>query len=336
MNTLDGIRQREHLLPLVSVCMPTYNHENYIEEAINGVLEQKGCNIELIIANDYSSDNTLCICEKYQNLYPEKIQLISQPYNKGLVENTKECLFACSGKYIAICEGDDYWIHPFKLQKQISVLENDPTITLVHTNWTDYYQSEGKKRESARINNNNLVCEIKGGQQAVEAIINDEYSIRFSSVCFRKKILIDIYKKDPFLFNNRYTTLDVPLFMDFAFEGKLFFINEDHVMYRLLDESVSITKDIHKSTKFIKGCLYIYIHYVEKYQMRKSIKDTAIRRSLSSLLPYAFKYKDVTLAEEIKREVNKIGYKMRVGQYLCYWGCKNRLVHFLLSHILFR
>ena len=102
-----------------------YNHEKYIAQAIESVLEQKtNFPYRLIIADDHSTDGTPGICAEYARKYPETILCILQDLNYGIIRNY-ECAFnTCTAKYIAILEGDDYWIDSLKLQKQLSILEN--------------------------------------------------------------------------------------------------------------------------------------------------------------------------------------------------------------------
>lgn len=117
-------------LPLVSVVMITYQHEHYIIEAIRGILMQEYIGpIELIIANDKSPDQTNSIIENYfhENEIPKNVTVryTSHEINKGMMENFAWALSQAQGKYIAICEGDDYWIDPQKLQKQVDFLEKN-------------------------------------------------------------------------------------------------------------------------------------------------------------------------------------------------------------------
>ncbi len=112
----------------VSVCMITYNHENYIKEAIEAVLNQKTTfEIELIIANDNSPDSTDQIIKKIISEHPNgsKIIYTKNDTNIGMMPNFTKALKNCSGKYIALCEGDDYWTSDVKLQKQVDFLENN-------------------------------------------------------------------------------------------------------------------------------------------------------------------------------------------------------------------
>lgn len=115
---------------LVSVCMITYNHENFIKEAIDGVLMQKcNFNFELVIGEDSSSDMTRRMCLDYAISNPT-INLLTTEKNIGVMRNLIRTLMACNGKYIAICEGDDFWIDPLKLQKQVDFLEQNQEYVL--------------------------------------------------------------------------------------------------------------------------------------------------------------------------------------------------------------
>ncbi|MDI3520439.1 MAG: hypothetical protein PWR04_427 [Anaerophaga sp.] len=112
--------------PLVSVWMITYNHERYIAQAIEGVLMQKtNFKIELVIGEDCSTDNTAQIIKEYEKKYPQIIKPRFNQTNLGVIPNMIKTLNECTGKYIALCEGDDYWTDPYKLQKQVDFLEDN-------------------------------------------------------------------------------------------------------------------------------------------------------------------------------------------------------------------
>lgn len=122
--------------PKVSVCMITYNHENYIGDAIEGVLMQK-CNfeVELVVANDCSTDATDIIIEDILKNHQQAswIKYINHKENVGMMPNFIWVLNQCNSKYIALCEGDDYWTDPLKLQKQVDFLEGNKDCNLCFT-----------------------------------------------------------------------------------------------------------------------------------------------------------------------------------------------------------
>jgi glycosyltransferase involved in cell wall biosynthesis len=117
--------------PLVSVYMITYNHEKFIAQALDGILMQEvDFPYEIVIGEDKSTDRTRAVVCEYQRRHPDKIRLHLSRENlfrqklAGLGP-----LAACRGKYIAMCEGDDYWTDPQKLQKQVAVLEAEPEVS---------------------------------------------------------------------------------------------------------------------------------------------------------------------------------------------------------------
>jgi glycosyltransferase involved in cell wall biosynthesis len=127
----------EKIEPLVSVCIITYNHENFIAEAIEGVLMQEtSLPYEIIIAEDKSTDETREIVRDYQQRHPDTIRLrlaTENLYSKNKRYPAVGAREAARGKYIAQCEGDDYWTDPEKLQKQADFLEDHPDCTICYT-----------------------------------------------------------------------------------------------------------------------------------------------------------------------------------------------------------
>lgn len=118
--------------PIVSVCIFTYNHEKYIADCIESVLMQHtDFDFEVVIGEDYSTDSTRRICEKYLSNFPDKIRLLDRGKNLGICHNYFDTLQNCKSKYIAIIDGDDYWIDPLKLQLQYNYLEKNQDINLV-------------------------------------------------------------------------------------------------------------------------------------------------------------------------------------------------------------
>ena len=117
--------------PLVSVIVITYNHEPYITQTVEGILAQQGdFPIELIIGEDKSQDGTLAICLDYQQRRPNLVRVVTWHENVGANANFLRVWGRARGKYVAVCEGDDYWIDPNKLAKQVGVMEQAPRMTL--------------------------------------------------------------------------------------------------------------------------------------------------------------------------------------------------------------
>ena len=131
--------------PLVSICCITYNHEKFIEQSLDGFVMQKtNFAFEILVHEDASTDNTANIVKEYEKRYPQLFRCVYQTENQFLKQNVLiDILFKMSkGKYIAICEGDDYWNDPYKLQKQVDVLRSDSDCILTFHNTLDVTQEE--------------------------------------------------------------------------------------------------------------------------------------------------------------------------------------------------
>ena len=119
---------------MVSICCFAYNHEPYIRKCLDGFIMQKtNFEFEVLIHDDASTDNTTNIIKEYEEKYPDIIKPIYQTenqYSKGVSISRKFLNPLVKGKYIALCEGDDYWTDELKLQKQVDFLENNPEYTI--------------------------------------------------------------------------------------------------------------------------------------------------------------------------------------------------------------
>lgn len=121
--------------PLVSICVQTYQHKEFIKKCLDGILMQKTkFAFEILLGDDASTDGTREICLEYAQLYPDKIRLFLHNRENNIRINGYPTgrfnllynLYSAQGKYIALCEGDDYWTDPLKLQKQVDFLEGSP------------------------------------------------------------------------------------------------------------------------------------------------------------------------------------------------------------------
>lgn len=120
--------------PLVSVIILTYNHEKFIAQAIESVLAQKvNFEYDVIVANDCSTDNTDAVCQHYVKADP-RVRYHKHAHNVGLIANHQWSAKQAKGKYIAYCDGDDYWIDEYKLQRQVDYMEAHPECSLCYHN----------------------------------------------------------------------------------------------------------------------------------------------------------------------------------------------------------
>jgi glycosyltransferase involved in cell wall biosynthesis len=130
----------ENNLPLVSVAVITYNQKDFLQECIESILTQDYPNIEIVIADDASTDGTQAMLHEYNIEYPGKFVLKLSETNQGITKNSNLAHFACAGKYIAWMGGDDLML-PGKIKKQVDYMEQHPECTICYHN-LDVFQSE--------------------------------------------------------------------------------------------------------------------------------------------------------------------------------------------------
>jgi glycosyltransferase involved in cell wall biosynthesis len=130
--------------PKVSVLILTYNHERFIAQTLESALEQStNFPYEILVSDDYSTDATREILARYQQQNPDKIRLLLNDRNLGMHQNFFQAFHACTGQYIAMLEGDDYWTSAEKLQKQVNFLDQHPDFSLCfHNAWVVYDEGQ--------------------------------------------------------------------------------------------------------------------------------------------------------------------------------------------------
>lgn len=227
---------------MVSICCITYNQEDYISDALESFLAQKtDFKFEILIHDDSSTDNTANIIREYEEKYPEIINPIYQTknqYSLGIKINFVHNYSRAKGKYIALCEGDDYWIDPFKLQKQVDYMEKNPSCTLcVHA--------------AKKINDNKRVIGyIKPSNRSTyftpdEVIMGGGGMFATNSMLFPRKIIQDM---PSFYFNAPIG--DYPLTIFLSLKGNIFYMNDFMSVYRVSAKN-SWTSSMQKAPKKI-------------------------------------------------------------------------------------
>jgi glycosyltransferase involved in cell wall biosynthesis len=122
--------------PLVSVVVLTYNHADYLAEALSSIAAQR-CPFafEIVVGEDCSTDATREIAFDFQRRFPDRIRVVVSDANVGTIANLRRVVARLRGRYVAFCEGDDYWHGEGRLAAQVALLEARPDATLVHTDW---------------------------------------------------------------------------------------------------------------------------------------------------------------------------------------------------------
>lgn len=243
--------------PLVSICCLTYNMEKYIEKTIEGLLMQRTTfPFEIIIHDDASTDSTKRIIEEYVLKYPEIIKPLFQVENQhsktGFHFQFTAVYTRANGKYIAYCDGDDYWIDPLKLQNQVCFLESHPDYGLVHTKAVKYYENKGAFKD------------IVGHKFSDFEELITECTVVHSSTCFRSdlmKLYIEEVKPEERI---NWTTNDFPVWLWFIQHSKVKLLKDITTVYRQRSESISHKADDYKRLYFSEGVYDIVDYYLSK------------------------------------------------------------------------
>ncbi|HLF51306.1 glycosyltransferase family 2 protein [Flavobacterium sp.] len=235
--------------PTVSVVMITYDHENFIEKAIQGVLMQEcDFDIELIIANDNSPDHTDRIIHKIIGIHSNacRIRYTKHEKNIGMMANFIFALEQSQGSYVALCEGDDYWTDPLKLQKQVDFLEKNNDYSMCVHNTSILSNNEIRDKDWRWDKTRDVFS------------INDYiYSLFFhtSSVVF-KRVEIPEYFSNPSILQG-----DMALFLVAINTKKILFINEMMSVYRMHEGGITNSKDNKSNLKSYQSLLFIYENF---------------------------------------------------------------------------
>ncbi len=251
----------------VSVCMITYNQEKYIRQAIEGVLlQQTNFDFELVIANDCSSDTTDSIIQNLIQNHPNgfRIKYFKQSENIGMMPNFVFAMQQCTAKYVALCEGDDYWIDPLKLKKQVDFLENNQEYVLCF-----------HKVNILNTNNeivDDFITKIPENYETLITLAQLGNYIHTPSVVFR-----NIIKEFPFEFLK--TPIgDYFLYLLLAEHGKIKHLEEIMCVYRYGVGVFSSESRI----SFAKSNLNLYTCLVSYFEDEK-IKKILLERQLSAV-----------------------------------------------------
>lgn len=215
----------------VSICCAAYNQENYIRQTLDGFLMQKtDFPFEIIVHDDASTDSTPDIIREYAQKHPNIIKPILQTENQfsKQVQLTRKFLYAnATGEYIAMCEGDDFWTDPNKLQKQVDFLDANPEyIACVHK-----YITVGENGEPTYLST--FGDYVNGGRYTLKDFEGGELPSQLASLVFRN-IIFDKEKKYPISFDPPRIAGDVKLFLYLLAHGDIWRMDDVMSAYRYI------------------------------------------------------------------------------------------------------
>lgn len=309
--------------PVVSIACMSFNHRNFIKDTLDGFLIQKTTfPFEVIIHDDASTDGTTEIIKKYEEKYPHIIKPIYQTENQysKRVDIAKTFLFPkLNGKYLAICEGDDYWIDPLKLQKQVDFLEKNKDYGLVYTE-IDRINEDGKLIDQRFFKNDSAsFCKTF-----------EDYLIYapFRAPCtwlFRKSL----YKAS----SKSYVVGDLPMLLDIVAHSKIHKLEDTTTRYRVLTNSASHSNNIDAFYLFSKGVHEVQLDYAYKYKVKKEIIDTIKTRFAMQFYDFAVAKHDldqIKTANKLLKKHSDLSFKYRVAMLLSRYNLGRKLVRYRL------
>lgn len=305
---------------MVSVFMMTYNHENYIAQALDSILMQKiNFGYEIIVGEDCSTDRTREIILSYAQRKPDLFKLILHNHNVGATANQNAVLKACMGKYIAICEGDDYWTDPYKLQKQVDFLEANPDYGLIHSDFDKFFTGTSQivkaynKTKKRTIPNGHIYNELFVGSY-----------IATLTVCVRTALIREARE---FLKSANIVVGDRALWMYVAAKSRIQYMNESTAVYRVNIESASHSLDAQKVINFYIASFDVRFWFIDNLNYNKAVKQELIKNYNVGLLKLAAHYRIQKYAKEAYKNLLKIDEKNIFLYSLCKLASKNPIAN---------
>ena len=288
--------------PLVSVYCTAYNHEPYIAQALDGFLMQKtNFPFEVIVHDDASTDRTAEIIREYEARFPKIIKPIYETenqYSKRDGSLGRIMAAACKGKYIAFCEGDDYWIDENKLQVQVDFLEGNPEYGMCYTRARQFIQ---KKQTFSKTLFGKPVADFND-------LLQNGNRIPTLTVMLRKS-LHERYREEIHPENKGWLMGDYPTWLYVVHESKVKFLDSVTSVYRVLENSASHSEGFAKKEKFINSTFDI-IKYFSDYA-GLDLKNIMEIKRLFSLATEAFVYDEIQKGKEYLSMINIKDIRMK-------------------------
>lgn len=316
--------------PIVAIKCLTYNHGAYIRQCLDGFVMQKtDFTFIAIVHDDASTDNTADIIREYAEKYPDIIKPIYETENQyskhdGSLRRVVNNAIPKSVKYIAMCEGDDYWTDPLKLQKQIDFLERHPEYGLIHTNF--------KTKTDRDVVQRRKLLRIKSGNVFKPLIYGTYKSIGTLTVVYRK----DLYDRIPKVFETKkYKMGDYPLFIEMSYYSKFKYLKHPTAVYRILQNSASHKTDPIEQIQFLENHHQCRLDYIKYFNIK--VKEKKLLSILYNNIISTFYHKDIKsiYIEEYFKKILHLGYSYIKMRSLIIFIChKSPFISRLVSRVI--
>ncbi|MEO8404385.1 MAG: glycosyltransferase, partial [Chitinophagaceae bacterium] len=300
---------------LISIGVMAYNQEKFVRQTMDCILAQQ-CHypFEIIIGDDASTDNTRKVLLEYQRKFPNIIKLLPEAPNKGVLKNFRSVIEACTGKYIAFCHCDDYWHDPMKLEKQISFLESNPDIGLVHTDANVFFEKSNVTEPAFHRSHNEVIPD----GDVFTAILTGKFFIFTGSACYRKAAVDQYIDFDEFE-NSGFMYEDLPSWLELSKHVKFKYLDDAMMTYRVVENSHSHPR--HKARKFVlmQGHYQMKKHFIDKYNVDKKTAlefELNFHRDKFNIAYNLDNYKEADDSFRFLQQQHQAGMKMRLKRTL--------------------
>lgn len=174
----------------VSVIVVTYNQEDTIGRTLDHILSQQtgGIRFEIIIGDDASTDGTESVCHRYAEAFPDRIVYVRRSVNMGVTANYFDCIARARGRYLADCAGDDFWTDDTRLRRQVEILDADPGVSLVATDWVCRDEATGGLSRHPRNPEQRHVARFGRGE-LLEPLITGARVLHLCTALYRKDVI---------------------------------------------------------------------------------------------------------------------------------------------------
>ncbi len=297
---------------LVTVKCTVFNHEPYIRQCLDGFVMQKvNFKFEVLVHDDASTDSSKAIIEEYAERYPSIIKPMYETNNQYQIGGFYQIIQLMNkhiqGKYIAICEGDDFWIDPFKLQKQVDYMESHPKCGLVYSKMNELHQATGD------------ISLGRAHQASFEDIITSLNPIVTPTVLIRKNIYDEFYENVNI--NRSWKMADYPLWLYISHQTDIKCLDDVTTTYRCLENSASHSTNIRKMVSFTYSGYDISVFF-SKYFGREDLLPRINRHFQNSLFKLSIDYHQNISFEILKFAIRNHAVSLRLILKCLFYSAK--------------
>lgn len=324
-----NLNEPDNCTPMVTIVVVTYNQEQFIEQTLLSLVNQKTrFKYEILVGDDFSSDGTRIILTNFEKKFQGLIRVNFNKENLGIVGNWISTIRQAKSKYIAFCEGDDFWIDDFKLQKQVDFLESNTNYGMVCTDYNKYFE----KNKSIKENCFNVKKYLK--EVRFKDYVYDRGSIATATVLLKKELFDQYEKEIPENLRIEWKMPDSPFWLFILNKTRVGVLPDSTACYRIREVSGCRMSDELSQFWFVFNGYEIPLYIVKHFSLDNSIKRKLLLVRVNYAMEFAFKQDSIELFNEV------LDYDLPINKYLIprFWlfrfGFMNNINRSITNRIL--